>query len=73
MLTGWTYTRVIYLLMGMLISVQSGLDKQWVGVAFGMYFAAMGLFAFGCAAGNCAGGSCRTEHTEGQETTTSRS
>ncbi|MEY3051425.1 MAG: hypothetical protein RLY31_1210 [Bacteroidota bacterium] len=60
-LTGWTYTRVIYLLLGMLITVQSAMDRQWVGVAFGLYFSSMGLFAFGCAAGNCVGGSCRTD------------
>lgn len=34
------------------------MDKQWMGVALGTYFAAMGLFAFGCAAGNCFGGYC---------------
>mgnify|MGYP007013242908 FL=1 len=29
------------------------MDSMWVLVPFGIYFAAMGLFKFGCAAGNC--------------------
>lgn len=52
-LTGWTLTRVLYLVMGTYIVVQSVLEQQWVGILLGGYFAAMGLFAFGCAAGNC--------------------
>ena len=52
-LTGWTLTRVLYLAMGSYIVVQSILDEQWIGILLGGYFAAMGLFAFGCAAGNC--------------------
>ncbi|WP_373553554.1 hypothetical protein [Haliscomenobacter sp.] len=52
-LNGWTLTRVLYLVMGSYIVVQSVLDHQWIGILLGGYFAAMGLFAFGCAAGNC--------------------
>ena len=61
-LTGWTIQRGIYLVLGMLIVVQSIIDKQWVAVIAGGYFASMGLFAFGCAAGNCFGGSCYSEN-----------
>jgi hypothetical protein len=39
--------------MGTYIIVQSVLEQQWIGILLGGYFAAMGLFAFGCAAGNC--------------------
>ena len=52
-LTGWTISRALYLVIGSYIVVQSLLDKQWVFVALGGYFAAMGLFAFGCAGGHC--------------------
>lgn len=52
-LTGWTFQRGLYLLMGLIVIVQSVMEQQWAGVAFGAYFASMGLFAFGCAAGNC--------------------
>ena len=55
--SNWTFVRVFYLLMGTWVLVQSVLAGQWLGVALGTYFAAMGLFAFGCAAGNCSVGS----------------
>ncbi len=51
--TGWTFIRVLYCLMGSFVVVSSIMEKQWMGVLFGGYFIAMGLFAFGCAAGNC--------------------
>lgn len=57
-LTGWTIQRGIYFALGMLIVVQSIIDKQWIAVIAGGYFASMGLFAFGCAAGNCFGNQC---------------
>jgi len=60
-LTGWTFMRAIYLVMGVFVIVQSAMNNQWLGVAFGAYFASMGLFAFGCASGSCLGGNCSTE------------
>jgi hypothetical protein len=60
-LTNWTFARALYLVMGIAVVVQSIMSQQWFGVAFGGYFASMGLFAFGCAAGNCYGGNCSTE------------
>jgi len=59
--TNWTVTRVIYLIMGCALILQSVLSRQWFGIAFGGYFAAMGLLAFGCASGNCFGGKCDIE------------
>lgn len=53
-LTNWTFARALYLVMGLIVIVQSLMSQQWLGVLFGGYFAVMGLFAFGCAAGNCA-------------------
>jgi hypothetical protein len=60
-LTNWTFTRVFYLIAGCAIIFQSVISRQWFGVAFGGYFAAMGLFAFGCASGNCLGGNCEAD------------
>jgi len=60
-LTNWTFTRALFLVVGITVIVQSVLSQQWFGAIFGGYFAAMGLFAFGCAAGNCHGGNCSTE------------
>jgi hypothetical protein len=53
MLSNWTFKRAIYLLMGSYIVFQSISDQLWIGAAMGTYFAAMGLFGFGCASGNC--------------------
>ena len=52
-LTGWNFFRILYLLAGIMILIQSVMDRQWMGMALGIYFATMGLFAVGCAAGNC--------------------
>lgn len=52
-LTSWTLTRFLYLGLGIAIVINSAMNQQWIGILFGAYFAAMGLFAFGCAAGNC--------------------
>ena len=59
--TGWTIQRGLFVLIGSILIIQSVLDNQWLGVAFGAYFASMGLFAFGCASGNCYGSSCNTK------------
>jgi hypothetical protein len=60
-LANWTFVRILYLLMGLFVIVQSAISRQWLGILFGGYFASMGLFAFGCAAGNCFGGSCAVD------------
>lgn len=54
-LTGWNVQRVLFLLMGIAIIVQSAISEQRYGLLFGGYIASMGLFAFGCAGGNCYG------------------
>lgn len=58
-LSKWTFTRVLYVIMGIVVIIQSVMSKQWLGIGFGAYFTAMGVFAFGCAAGNCFGGNCK--------------
>lgn len=60
-LTGWTFTRVLYLGMGIVVIINAIMNQQWFGVPFGAYFASMGLFSFGCAAGACFDGNCNTE------------
>lgn len=60
-LTNWTFTRGLYLLMGVVIIIQSVISQQLLGFAMGSYFAAMGLFAFGCASGSCFSGNCSVE------------
>lgn len=60
-LSNWTLTRALYLVIGGSIVVQSAMNAQWLMMGFGVYFAAMGLFAFGCASGNCATGQCEVD------------
>lgn len=60
-LSNWTYTRALYLIIGSAVIIQSAMSKQWFGFAFGGYFAAMGMFAFGCASGNCLEGNCEVK------------
>lgn len=60
-LNNWTFARAFYLILGLTIMIHGITNLEWFGVAFGAYFASMGLFAFGCAAGNCFGGNCATE------------
>ena len=57
-LTGWSIQRVVYVIIGGIIIAQSIIEQQWPLVLAGVYFALMGLFAFGCAAGNCYRGNC---------------
>lgn len=52
--TGWTLMRAIYLAIGSVIAIDAGLAAVWWAVLIGGYFAAMGLFGFGCARGQCA-------------------
>jgi len=52
-LTGWNLGRILYLLLGLYVIVATAMEGHWFGVLIGAYFAAMGLFRFGCAAGNC--------------------
>lgn len=55
-LTGWTFNRALYALMGIFIIIQSVMQHEWIGILPGGYFAAMGIFSFGCAAGSCYSG-----------------
>lgn len=54
----WTFTRVLFAVLGFTLIIQSSMRFEWLGVFIGLYFAAMGIFAFGCARGNCYGGNC---------------
>jgi len=64
LLTQWTIPRVLFLIMGIMVIVQSAMSHQWFGILLGGYFASMGLFAFGCASGGCFGGNCATKTKE---------
>ncbi|MDZ4758548.1 MAG: hypothetical protein SGJ10_10510 [Bacteroidota bacterium] len=67
-LKGWTFTRVLYVVLGSAVIINSIINHQWFGVLLGGYFASMGIFAFGCAAGNCFGGNCNAEPRQTNKT-----
>lgn len=52
-LTGWNFSRILYVVTGSAVLIDSVINRQWVGIIIGACFATMGIFAFGCAAGNC--------------------
>lgn len=52
-LSGWTVKRVIYLGVGITVIVMAFQYREWLFGLVGIYFAAMGIFSFGCASGNC--------------------
>lgn len=67
LLTGWTWTRIFFLLIGIMVLGQ-GIDAvQWPGIALGSYIAAMGVFGWGCAGGSCSTSNCRVEYEQDQE------
>lgn len=52
-LKNWTFIRIVYLAAGIFVTAEAIRQQQWLGALFGTYFAAMGLFGFGCAGGQC--------------------
>lgn len=60
-LKNWSLIRVVYIVLGLLIMVQTTMSREWLGVLIGGYFVFMGIFSIGCASGNCSGGNCATD------------
>lgn len=52
-LRGWNFKRIVYVIVGVATIVMAFQYKEWLFSLVGIYFAAMGIFAFGCASGNC--------------------
>ena len=59
LLSGWNFSRIIYLIMGILMVIQSIMMHEYLMTAMGLYFSAMGLLGFGCASGNCFSNQCK--------------
>jgi hypothetical protein len=53
MLYGWNPRRTLYLIAGVAIAIYAIIAGEWWGGLLGVYFAAMGLFNWGCASGSC--------------------
>ncbi len=52
-LTNWSFTRALYLVLGLIITIEAFINGQWLGIVLGGYMTSMGVFAFGCASGSC--------------------
>jgi len=53
LLSGWTFRRAVYALVGAVLLVQSVQSGQWPAMFFGFYLFSMGIFNYGCASGTC--------------------
>ena len=49
----WNIRRILYLFVGLFFVFTAIKDQTWWIAIFGLYFASMSIFRFGCAAGNC--------------------
>lgn len=67
LLHNWTWVRIAYLAIGVLVLLQAFSEEQWWGVGLGGYVLLMGLFGFGCAGGSCATGSCEIKPDRDQK------
>jgi len=61
LLTGWTFQRAIFVIVGLIIAIQAIVALEWLGAILGGYLFMMGLFGFGCATRGCFSGNCHTE------------
>lgn len=52
-LHGWNLMRVLYLIMGIVIVIQSIMAHQYQVLFFGLYFIATSIMGLGCAGGAC--------------------
>ncbi len=52
-LYNWHSVRVVYLVIGLLITIYAVVTKEWTGFLPGAYFMSMAVFHFGCATGGC--------------------
>ncbi len=53
LLTGWTFMRVLYLIMGITLVIQAIMAHQYAMSFLGVYFAAMSILGIGCMGGQC--------------------
>lgn len=58
-LQGWNLMRVVRLLLGVLIIIQSAYTQQWSFLVVGILFTLLPVFNIGC----CAGGNCSIPDT----------
>ena len=52
-LTGWNFVRVLYLLMGITLIIQSIMAHQYGMALLGVYVAGLSVLGLGCMGGHC--------------------
>lgn len=52
-MANFNFRRWIYIIGGVFFILTAIFDQTWWLIPFGLYFAAMGIFKFGCASGSC--------------------
>ncbi len=52
-LYGWNIQRILFLVAGSFVLVQSIIAADWLGISMGGYFSVMGVLGLGCASGQC--------------------
>lgn len=52
-LSGWTFMRILYLIIGITLVIQSIMAHQYGMALLGVYFSAMSVLGIGCMGGNC--------------------
>lgn len=52
-LRGWTFRRGLFVVVGVVVGVQSIIYREWIWTLGGVFLIAMGVFALGCVGGNC--------------------
>lgn len=50
---GWNLSRILFLVIGVTLIIQSLLKLEWIGIILGLYLCVMGIFKLGCASGSC--------------------
>ena len=53
LLSGWTFSRLLYLIMGTFWSFNPFQDRQWIGVVLDLFCIDGFVWTFGCASGQC--------------------
>jgi len=63
-LTGWTWRRALFLVLGIVYFVSFAMDKMWLGTIFSSLILYQAILGKGCAGGHCATGNCEYPNNE---------
>jgi hypothetical protein len=67
MLTCWAFQWELFIVIGLILMIQSIVLKEWLCALFGGNFLSLGVFSFGCALVGCFTENCNSESPIGQK------